>query len=187
MSDLTQLLQQAAQGNDAASQQLMHVVYQRLCDIAHRQLRYQHQATLNTHELVHEAYFHLFGKNTISWQDRNHFFAYAAKSMRHFLLNRAKAHGVQKRGSNALHANIDEAAELVLNNDTYADLIQLDQCLQQMAEKFPRLVQVIELRFFAGLSVAEVAQLLSLTTRSVERDWLKARAFISQFLEHPLA
>lgn len=186
MSELTQLLHRAARGDTASMQQLMPLVYERLCALAHGQLRRggRHN-TLHTRELVHEAYCQLFGGAPAGWQDRNHFFAYAAKSMRHILLDQVKQRLAQKRGAQAIHVNLHDLVDPISDAPDHTDLLALDQCLQQMAEKHPRLVQVVELRFFAGLSVVEVAETLALTPRSVERDWVKAKAFINQFLERP--
>lgn len=179
---ITQLLQRAANGESMAAEQVMPIIYERLRELAHRHLmRSPQQRTLATTSLVHEAYLLLFGNDKLSWKDRGHFFAYAAKSMRNILIDRAKAHLTDKRSGKLERMDLDDF-DIEVDNEC-VDLIALDQILTQMAGTFPRLVLVVELRFFVGLSIEDTAKSLAVQTRSVERDWQKARAFIHRALE----
>jgi RNA polymerase sigma factor (TIGR02999 family) len=192
MSDLTQLLARAAQGEALATNQLMPLIYERLCSIAHRQLVHAPQRhTLSTTDLVHEAYLALFGDAEIAWGDRGHFFAYAAKTMRHILIDRARRRLADKRGGGEVD-RVDIADIAIGVDDQSVALLELDQALTRMAAEHPRLVQVIELRFFAGLSVEDTAAALDVDPRTIKRDWRKARAFLNVALglsedeDHPV-
>ena len=132
--------------------------------------------SLATTALVHDAYLSLFGDSDVPWRDRGHFFAYAARAMRSILIDRARHRLRKKRGGGAVQVEMP-VQELVVD-DTCIDLLALDQALTQLGELQPRLVQVVELRFFAGLSVEDVAKALDVDERTVERDWRKARALI---------
>jgi RNA polymerase sigma factor (TIGR02999 family) len=180
MSDLTQLLKSAAQGEKDAVAQLLPLIYEHLKTLAHRQLVKEKQLTLLTHDLVHEVYFQLFESANLDWQDRGHFFAYAATAMRSIMTDRARQRMTQKKGAGAVHVDIEQI-EIGIE-DLCADLLALDQCLIKMASKHPRLVKIIELKFFAGLKVEDIAQCLNLNSSTVERDWIKARALIHYYL-----
>jgi RNA polymerase sigma factor (TIGR02999 family) len=178
MSEITQLLERAAQGETAASNQLMPMIYEQLCTLAHRQLSHRPQLqTLSTTDLVHEAYLALFGDTELAWSDRSHFFAYAARTMRHILINRTRSRMANKRGGDVNRVDIDDIS-IGIDGESIA-LLQLDQALTQLEAEHPRLVQVVELRFFAGRSVEETAALLDVDPRTVKRDWRKARAFLT--------
>lgn len=177
MSDITELLGRAASGDAAAANELMPQIYGRLKELAHRQLdRESESSSLATTGLVHDAYLSLFGPGEVPWRDRGHFFAYAATSMRSLLIDRARRRQSGKRGAGAVHIELD-GQELPVA-DACLDLLALDQALSQLAQTHPRLVQVVELRFFAGLSVEQAAAALGVESRTVERDWRKARALI---------
>lgn len=181
---ITQLLQRAANGESAAANQLMPVIYEQLHALARRQLYGEQQApTLSATALVNEAYLLLFGDAELTWLDRGHFFAYAAKAMRNILIDHARQRLTEKRGGQV--ARVDIAEVEIGADDESIDLLAMDQVLTQMAQVHPRLVQVVELRFFAGLSVEEAAQSLAIDARSVKRDWQKARAYIHRALERP--
>lgn len=181
--DITKLLERAVDGDQASAHQVLPIIYDSLRAIARKQLRLCGQgAQLETRELVHEAYLSIFGEVDASWRDRKHFFAYAAKAMRNILIDRARRHLSQKRGGGAEQIDIDDALGMGVDAEC-VDLVALDQALNSIAAHHPRLVQVVELRFFAGLSVEEVATALDITTRSVERDWKKARAYINQAMD----
>jgi len=178
--DITELLDRAAGGDEASAHRVLPIIYDNLRAIARNQLKMcSGAASLETRELVHEAYLAIFGDADISWRDRKHFFAYAAKAMRNILIDRARRHLSQKRGAGAELVDIDDVCGMGVDAECI-DLVALDQALATIAGQHPRLVHVVELRFFAGLSVEEVAAALDITTRSVERDWKKARAYISQ-------
>jgi len=184
MSDVTQLLARAVQGETNATNQLMPLIYERLCAIAHRQLAdAPRRQTLSTTDLVHEAYLALFGDAGLAWSDRGHFFAYAAKTMRHILIDRARRRLASKRGGEVERVDVADIA-IGVDDDSIA-LLELDQALTRMADEHPRLVQVLELRFFAGLSVEDTAAALDVDPRTVKRDWRKARAFLNVALDKP--
>jgi RNA polymerase sigma factor (TIGR02999 family) len=178
MSEITQLLARAAQGEAAASNQLLPMIYEQLCMLAHRQLANRPQRhTLSTTDLVHEAYLALFGHADLAWPDRSHFFSYAAKTMRHILIDRARSRLANKRGGDVDRVDIADVS-IGIDGETIA-LVELDQALARMEAEHPRLVQVVELRFFAGRSVEETAALLDVDPRTVKRDWRKARAILN--------
>lgn len=178
--EITQLLEDAALGEPLAIHRLMPIIYDSLRAIAHGQLVHERHTTLTTTALVHETYFALFGESNQNWSNRAHFFAYAASAMRSILIDRARRRLAHKRGSQHEQLPIDEIEIRV--DDECVDLLALDQALTQMAKDHPRLVRVVELRFFAGLSVEDTASMLDIDPRSVERDWQKARAFINREL-----
>ena len=160
MSDITQLLGRAAHGEQGAANQLMPMIYDQLRAIAHRQLdRGRYSKTLATTALVNEAYLALFGEADLDWNDRGHFFAFAAKAMRNILIDRVRRRVAEKRGGEAPRVDIEDT-QIVIDDDC-VDLLALDQALTQMADEYPRLVQVVELRFFAGLSAEETAASLN--------------------------
>jgi RNA polymerase sigma factor (TIGR02999 family) len=177
MSDITQLLGRAGAGEEAAANELLPLIYARLKELARRQLsREGDSPSLATTALVHDAYLSLFGEQGLQWRDRGHFFAYAARAMRSLLIDRARRRLSEKRGG-GLH-QVELSLQGVEQADECLDLLALDQALTTLADDHPRLVQVVELRFFAGLSVQETASGLGVDARTVERDWRKARAFI---------
>jgi RNA polymerase sigma factor (TIGR02999 family) len=183
MSEITQLLARAAEGERAANDQLMPMIYEQLCTIAHRQLGHPLQShTLSTRDLVHEAYLALFGKAELTWRDRGHFFAYAAKTMRYILIDRTRGRLTDKRGGELERVDIADIT-IGVDGESVA-LLELGQALARMENAHPRLVQVVDLRFFAGLSVEDTAALLEVDPRTVMRDWRKARAFLNVALGH---
>ena len=179
MAEITQLLKQAAQGERVAMDELMPVIYERLRSIAHRQILQEPPGrTLETTALVHEAYIALFGDTDLEWRDRGHFFSYAARAMRSILVDSARERLANKRRSNSTPLDIGENPVSI--DDECVDLLALDEVLTKLIEQHPRLVRVVELRFFAGLSVEQTASALQVDSRTVERDWQKARAFINR-------
>lgn len=181
MSGITQLLSRAAGGEEAAVSLLLPMIYDQLRAIAHRQLGREHgPKSLATTALVNEAYLALFGESDLDWNDRGHFFAFAATAMRNILIDRVRRRVAEKHGGAALRVDIEDT-QIVIDDDSI-DLLALDQALTQMAEAHPRLVQVVELRFFAGLSADEVASSLNVDLSTVVRDWRKARAFLYRAL-----
>ncbi len=182
MTEITQLLERATRGEESAANELLPMIYDRLRSIAHRAIALDaSDRTLATTGLVHEAYIALFGGDVqMSWRDRAQFYTYAATSMRRILIDRARSRMADKRDSSGEHRAI-VAGDLCIADDS-VDLLALDQVLKQMAADHPRLVQVVELRFFAGLSVEDTAAALNIDARTIKRDWQKARAYINQAL-----
>jgi RNA polymerase sigma factor (TIGR02999 family) len=180
---ITRLLQQASEGDRAAFDALMPLVYEPLRRIARGQIASDARGhTLSTTALVHEVWLRLSSAGEVGWQDQQHFYRYAARAMRNILIDAARARQAQKRGSGAEHLDIDDVA-LPISEATSGDLLALDEALLKLAEVNPRLAQVVELRFFAGLEVEQVGEVLGIHARSVVRDWRRARALLAQMLD----
>ena len=161
---------------------LVPLVYRELRAIAHRQLGAPDRgATMSTTALVNEAYLKLAGAPERSWNDRTHFLAIAAVAMRQILIDRARARGALKRGGGIAHVTLDESA--LAHDDDPEALLALDDALERLAVLAPRLARVVELRFYGGLSEQETADVLDVTTRTVQRDWVKARMLLRRALD----
>ena len=161
---------------------LLPLVYQELRMMARRQLAARGRGgTLQTTALVHEAYLKLVDQSRADWQDRAHFLAVASIAMRHVLVDRAKARLALKRGGDLRRITFDEQ-EIAIDDQPDA-LVQLDEALERLGEVEPRLVRVVECRFFGGLTEHEIAEALGLTVRTVQRDWVKARMMLRRALE----
>jgi RNA polymerase sigma factor (TIGR02999 family) len=152
-----------------------------LREIAHRTLAGARPATLETTDLVHEVYLKLVDQTGATWRDRAHFLALASVAMRHILIGRARARQAFKRGGARQRVSLD--GELIAAEDQAASLIDIDDALIRLAEVEPRLARVVEYRFFGGLDHEEIAEVLQITVRTVERDWAKAK----MLLRHSLA
>ena len=133
--------------------------------------------------LVNEAFLRLVDVKNVQWQDRAHFFAISANIMRHILVDRAQAKEMDKRGNAAQHINLDDAPEIA-SNPTNQSLVAVDDALQQLERVDPRKAQVVELKFFGGLSVEETAEVLKVSPQTVMRDWKMARAWLMTELSH---
>lgn len=175
------LLQSSAEGDRDAFQRLIPLVYSDLRGIAHRRLRNERAGhPLNTTAVVHEAYLQLVPQATATWQDRAHFFAVAARVIRHVLIDYARRRSAQKRGGSAIRVPLRE--ELAGEEEGTVDLLALDEALESLAEKDPRLRDVVECRFFAGMTMKETAEALDVSKRTAERDWTRARTYLYQLL-----
>ena len=159
----------------------MPVVYEELRVIASRQLAMRERGgTLSTTGLVHEAYLKLVDQSRVAWRDRSHFFALASVAMRHVLLDRAKSRLAQKREGRLRRVTLDDDQ---LHVDDQAELmVDLNDAIDRLAATEPRLARVVECRFFGGLSEEETADVLEVNTRTVQRDWAKARMLLRQAL-----
>jgi RNA polymerase sigma factor (TIGR02999 family) len=163
---------------------LVPLVYRELRAIAHRQLGAPMRArgaTLSTTALVNEAYLKLVSDHRRTWNDRTHFLALAAVAMRQILVDRARARATLKRGGAFAHVTLDEGA--LAGGDEPEVLLALDEALDRLATLAPRLARVVELRFYGGLSEDEIATVLGVTTRTVQRDWAKARMLLRRALD----
>ena len=175
--EVTDLLVKWGRGDKAALDELLPLVHEELRRRAHRYIeRERHGHTLQTTALVNEAYLRLVNQAGVRWQDRAHFFAVSAKIMRHILIDYARSKGYAKRGGGGLRVTLDEAAGVSAGEAE--ELLALDEALQRLAEVYPRRSQVVELRYFGGLNNEEVAEVLKVTTKTVERDWRYARAWL---------
>ena len=181
-ADITQLLDAAHGGDSQAMDQVLSTLYQELHAMARRQLAGQQGQTLDATALVHEAYLKLIGRREAQFEDRAHFFAYAASAMRSVVVDYARQRLAQKRGGD-LHrvTELPEEVEGGLRLDE--EMLGLDTALTKLAELDTRLAQVVELRYFAGLSELEIASLLKRSERSIRRDWQKARMFLLASLQ----
>jgi RNA polymerase sigma factor (TIGR02999 family) len=175
--EINRLLQNARQGDTAAVDRLFPVVYEELRRIAHRGLaRERPSHTLSTTALVHEAYLKLVDQDRAGWNDRTHFLAIAATAMRRILVDYARRRKRLKRGGGRRPVTLDDA--MLLADQRADELIALDDALSALAAVSERLSRVVECRFFAGLTTEETAAVLQVTSRTVERDWQKARAWL---------
>lgn len=175
--DITLMLDAARSGDRGALDQVLATLYQELHTMARRQLAGQHGHTLDATALVHEAYLKLAGRREAKFDDRAHFFAYAASAMRSVVVDYARQRLAQKRGGD-LHRVTDLPEDLEGGLRLDEDMLGLDTALTKLSAVDKRLGQVVELRYFAGLSELEIAALLDRSERSIRRDWQKARLFL---------
>ncbi|MFN0119379.1 MAG: sigma-70 family RNA polymerase sigma factor [Blastocatellia bacterium] len=184
-SDVTQLLVAWSNGDTSALDQLVPLVYDELHRLAHNYMRRENPGHgLQTTALVNEAYLRLTEGKPVNWQNRTHFFAVSANVMRRILIDIANAHGAHKRGGGAPHVSLDDALEsaLVISDDRQADLVALDEALTALAQFDARKAQVVEMRFFGGLSVEETATALQVSPDTVLRDWRLAKSWLMRHL-----
>lgn len=176
--EITEMLKACSGGNREALDKLVPLVYEELHRQAHRYLnRERSNHTLQTTALVHEAYLRLIEYRFVDWQNRAHFFGMAANMMRRILVNYAVNQNRLKRGG--LEENLPlEEAFCVAAEDQDIDLLALDKALNELAKLDERQVQIVELRYFSGLSVEETAEVLQISSRTVKRDWSMAKAWL---------
>lgn len=172
---VTVLLNRARAGDAAAGDRAYALVYEQLHSAAHRQLRRRRDRTLCTTALVSEAWLKLAQAN-VDARDREHFLALASRAMRMIVIDQARRSLAEKRGGDFLRVTL--TANLAEDERGAEELLALDDALGRLAEADPRLAQVVELRYFGGLTETEIAPLLGVTDRTVRRDWRKARAFL---------
>ena len=181
-ADITGWLDAARSGDRGALDRVLATLYQELHAMARRQLAGQHGQTLDATALVHEAYLRLVGRHAAHFDDRAHFFAYAASAMRSVVVDYARQRLAQKRGGD-LHRVTELPEEVEGGLRLNEEMLGLDTALTRLAAVDPRLAQVVELRYFAGLSELEIAALLKRSERSIRRDWQKARLFLLASLQ----
>jgi RNA polymerase sigma factor (TIGR02999 family) len=183
--DLTGVLRSVRGGDLRAADRLFSLVYGELHRIARGQRgKWGGNETLNTTALVHEAYLKLVNQDAARWEDRAHFFATAAKAMRHILINYAERHAAAKRGGGAVHVPLGDA-DLVAP-EAAEELLALDEALDALAAVHERSSRVVECRFFGGFGVQETADTLAVSRATVERDWAFASAWLRRELGGPL-
>ncbi|MCA9127308.1 MAG: sigma-70 family RNA polymerase sigma factor [Planctomycetales bacterium] len=185
MNDVTNLLQRLQAGEDAASGELLVVIYRDLREQAQRQLsREKPGQTLQATALVHEAYLRLLGPSSNddssqrNWRSRGHFFAAAAEAMRRILVERARRKMAKKRGENAERVDIE--LDYLAGKEHDAKLLALDEALRKLEATEPQKAQVVKLRFFAGMTIEQTAQALDIGTSTVDRYWTYARAWLQR-------
>lgn len=182
--NITALLAEAGCGNEEARHALWQTVYADLRKIAHRELyRRRPGQTLQTTALVNETYLKLVDHTPAAWENRLHFFAIAATAMRHILIDYARQRHRQKRGGGQVPVALDEA--VVVAHERAEVFLALDKALTQLATLNERWAQVVEYRFFGGMTETEVASLLGVSERTVRRDWRKAKAWLATALAEP--
>lgn len=178
---VTQLLHDWGEGNQAARDELLPLVYDELRRLAGSYLRRERPGhTLQTTALVHEAYLRLINQN-MGWQNRAHFFGIAAQLMRRILVDHARGQHYAKRGGDQKKFALDEALDLAQAEDS--NLVALDEALTSLAAFDPQQSRIVELRFFGGLTIEETAQVLGVSDSTVERGWTFARAWLLRELE----
>jgi len=177
--EVTQLLVAWGDGDQSALDKLMPLVYDELHRLARRYMAQERpEHTLQTSALVNEAYVRLIDQRNVHWQNRAQFFGIAATSMRRILVSYARRRKRAKRGAGALQISLDEAA--ILSDERASEMVALDEALENLAAVDPRKSQVVELRFFGGLSIDETAEVLKVSPGTVMRDWTLAKAWLRQ-------
>jgi RNA polymerase sigma factor (TIGR02999 family) len=179
--DVTEWLHAWRAGDSRAGDLLVQVLYRELHDMARRRRRAERPGmTLQTTELVHEAYLRLVDQRRVEWRDRGHFLALAATMMRRVLVDRARARRAGKRGSGEQAITLTDAASAGVNS---ADqLLDVDRAVERLTAAYPRPARVVEMRFFGGLELEEIGAVLGITERTVKRDWAFARAWLAREL-----
>jgi len=176
-SDATELLLAWSNGDESAFDKLVPLIYQELRVLARRYMRHERpDHTLQATALVNEAYVRLIDVNRIHWQSRAHFLAVAAQTMRRILVEFARQRHRQKRGGDVVRVTLDDAPDVA--QDKRADVVALSDALSALATFDPRMSQVVELRFFGGLSVDETAEVLKVSPETVMRDWKTAKVWL---------
>ena len=179
--DVTQILAAWRDGDSSALNELLPVIYDELRQQADRYLRRESPGhTLQATALVNEAYLRLVDQTHVNWQNRAHFFGAAANLMRQILIQHARAKHAEKRGGDAQKLYLDEVSGLADNlvKEQNLDLLALDDALNQLAVVAPQQSRVVELRFFAGLSIEETAEALGISPATVKREWNMAKAWL---------
>ena len=175
-NEMSRLLRAWSGGNQSALDGLTPIVHEELRRLAHHYMRRERSGhTLQTTALVNEAWIRLVDYKRMRWQDRAHFFAVAAQVMRRILVDHARSHNI-KRGAGVPHVALDDVA--VVSPDRTGDLVALDDAMNALARLDPRKVQIIEMRFFGGLSVEETAEVLKVSPATVRRDWSIAKLWL---------
>ncbi len=175
--DVTKLLIAWGNGDQNARDELMPLVYDELHRLAHQYMARERQShTLQTSGLVNEAFLRLVDQRDVHWQNRAHFFGIAARMMRRILVDYARNRRYAKRGGSARQVSLDEA--LIVSEERTAEVVALDEALERLSEVDLRKSQIVELRFFSGLSIEESAEILNVSTGTVMRDWTLAKAWL---------
>jgi RNA polymerase sigma factor (TIGR02999 family) len=175
--EVTDLLNQWANGDPGAGEKVFPLVYRELRRIASRSMNRQWAPhTLETTALVHEAYIRLTGDSAKQWENRGHFFGVAAKAMRHFLVDYARAGGAAKRGGHCETLALEDA--FLISEERMPVVVLLDDALTALSKLHPRQSQVVELRFFGGLNVEQTAETLKVSPETIARDWRAAKAWL---------
>lgn len=182
--EVTQLLARLSAGDRSAEQALLPCVYAELHRIAKAHLRSERPGhTLQATALVHEVYLRLCGAEGVDWKDRAHFYRICARLIRRILTDYARQRNAVKRNAGRLTEHLDDAISIAENQLSL--VVEIDELLEKLAQEEPRLSQVVEMRFFAGLSEVEIGLALGVSERTVKRYWLRARAWLHEKLSRP--
>ena len=180
--DVTALLARWSRGDSDALDALMPIIYAECRRIAARQLALERRDhSLDPTALVHELYLRLVDQRRASWENRAQFFGVAARLMRRVLVDHARARHAEKRGGDAVFVSLDAAADTP-DDSQVADVLAIDEALERLAAHDPEQVQIVELRYFAGLTVEETARVVGRSSRTVKREWRLAKAWLYQEL-----
>ncbi len=180
--EITQLLLSWSKGDKAALDQLVPLVYPELRMLARRYMGRENPGhSLQTSALINEAYLKLIDQQHVEWQDRAHFFAVSAQVMRRILVDHARRHNV-KRGRGVQHVSLEDVVVVAPGEDAETDLVALDEALIGLTRIDPRKAQIVEMRFFGGLTVEEIGEVLKVSTGTIKRDWRAAKAWLYQEL-----
>lgn len=183
-AEITRLLCCIRRGEPDAVDKLLPLIYDELRDMARRRLGWRSPGqTLDTVALVHEAYLRLFDRRQLEWQDRKHFYSVVAMAMRQIIVDHARRRLAQKRGAGSPAIALDAADPAA--DDRVEEILAVHEALGQLKALDERLARLVELRFFAGFSVEEIAEVLDVSPRTVKRDWRKARALLYEALRPP--
>lgn len=178
--EITQLLAAARDGRPGAADRVVALLYRELRALARSRLRRSGELTLlDTTALVHEGWLRLHGRDDLAFADRQHFFAYAARAMHSVVVDLVRARQAERRGGGAEHLALDTAVAESAAAPADAEVLRVHEALAELATVDARLAEVVELRYFGGLSEAEIAAALGVTERTVQRDWQKARLLLA--------
>ncbi len=181
--DITALLRDRSDRGAAGDEALYRAIYDRLYALARSRLRGRAaDRTLGATALVHEAWMRLVDRTGADWNDRNHFYAVAATAMRQIVIDQARRRASAKRGGDGVRVTLDDG-RVADGAEAAVELLDLDRALDRLKTVDERLARVVEMRFFAGFSVEEIAGLLGTSARTIKRDWRKARALLHRELE----
>ena len=182
MPEVTQLLHDWSAGKQEARDELLGLVYEPLRAIAQRHLHRERDGhTLQPTALVHELYLKLVDQRRVAWNDRAHFFAVAAQVMRRILVDHARRRNSEKRGGDLIEVTIGAALDLASANENF-DVVALDDALQKLEKIFPQQARIVELRFYAGLTIDETAEVMGISPATISREWTMARAWLKREL-----
>lgn len=182
MAEVTQILEQITEGDPDAASLLLPLVYDELRKLASRRVeREPSDAMLQATALVHEAYLRLVGDQEVQWDSRGHFFAAAAQAMRRILVDQARQRHSLKRGGDRQKQELLDVP--VWSDEKLDDLLDLDSALTKLQESEPEMAQLVQLRYFSGLSISDTAKVLGMTERTVKRHWAYARAWLGRELQ----
>ncbi|HED54535.1 MAG TPA: sigma-70 family RNA polymerase sigma factor [Phycisphaerales bacterium] len=177
---VTQLLDQVRLGETGARDKLVDAVYHTLRQIAEHQKRYIGSQTLDAEALVSEAYFKVLGQENVDFENRRHLYGAFSRAMREILIDAARRRNAQKRGGDRQRVPLDDIQ--IMGDAPVTDVIALDRLITQLESTDPRAAEVIRFRFFLGMAESQIAEVLGVTVRTVQRDWTYARAFMRREL-----